>query len=150
VQRADVFVLVLVVGGDGAPSAMDFARPAASPVLVYLYGLVYSGVYLLLRVFFLPDPHRVSPSTLFWLIFTMFGPASIRVDDQRRVRKTGKCSPVLLHDFGAVHLLFFHGECSFRCLPCQLRFCEVHRVVYRVWGLTVRLVGRLGVVVLAT
>jgi hypothetical protein len=36
---------------------MKFDLPAATPVLAYLYGLVDSGVHLLLGVFFVPYPH---------------------------------------------------------------------------------------------
>jgi hypothetical protein len=33
VQRADIFILMLLISGNSAPSAMNFDLPAAAPVL---------------------------------------------------------------------------------------------------------------------
>jgi hypothetical protein len=33
VQRADIFILILLISGNSAPSAMNFDLPAAAPVL---------------------------------------------------------------------------------------------------------------------
>jgi len=149
VQRAHVPIFVLQISGDFTPAAMDFNLPATTPVFAYLYGLIHTGIDLLLRVFFVSNPYRISPATLFRLIFARFSPAAVCVYNQGCVRKTGKRRPVLLHDLIAIHLLFLLGKRPFRCLPRQLRFSEVHRVISGVGCLTVRFVSCLRVIVLA-